>query len=278
MCPAIDVSGPLTGGTFGVSYSGAVTASGGASPYAFTATGALPLGLTLTSGGTIGGTPTLAGLYPFTVQATDANGCSGAADFSIAIARAAVSVTWATPAPIVYGTALGASQLNATADVAGVFVYTPVAGTVLGAGPGQPLHVAFTPADGLNYQSSSADVTVDVTKPALTATAISTAREFGAANPPFTGTVIGVVNGDAITGGFTSTATPASPEGTYPILASLLDPAGRLSNYIVALVNGTLTVVDTHPPVLTLPSTVSATATTPSGAAGRLQRLGGGSG
>jgi beta-lactamase superfamily II metal-dependent hydrolase len=267
VCPAIDVFGPLTGGTFGVPYAGAVMASGGASPYTFTASGTLPFGLTLTSGGAIGGTPTLAGLYPFTVQATDANGCGGVADFSIAIGRAAVALSWATPAPIVYGTALGVSQLNATADVAGTFVYTPVAGTVLDAGPGQPLHVAFTPADGANYQSSGGDVTLDVTKRALTATADSTAREFGAANPPFTGSVTGVVNGDAITGVFTATATAASPEGSYPILASLLDPAGRLPNYVVALVNGTLTVVDTHPPVLTLPSNVFATATTPAGAA-----------
>jgi beta-lactamase superfamily II metal-dependent hydrolase len=266
VCPAIAVLGPLAGGTFGVPYASAVTASGGAPPYTFIATGTLPAGLTLTSGGAIGGTPTLAGGYPFAVQATDANGCSGTADFSIAIAPASVSITWATPAPIVYGTPLGGSQLNATADAAGTFVYTPVAGTVVAAGA-QPLHVAFTPADPVNYLSASADVTVDVTKRALTATADSTTREFGALNPMLTGSVTGVVNGDAITGVFTTTAIPASPEGTYPILAALLDPAGRLANYVVSLVNGTLRIVDTRPPVLTLPSTVSATATTPSGVA-----------
>ena len=110
VCPAIDVSGPLAAGTFGLPYSGMLTASGGALPYEFTATGGLPGGLTLTGGGAIGGTPTLAGLYSFTIHVTDANGCSGAAGFSIAIERAAVAVTWAAPAPIVYGTALGGSQ------------------------------------------------------------------------------------------------------------------------------------------------------------------------
>jgi len=34
----------------------------------------------------------------------------------------------------VYGTALGATQLNATASVPGTFVYAPPAGTVLNAG------------------------------------------------------------------------------------------------------------------------------------------------
>ena len=38
------------------------------------------------------------------------------------------------PAAITYGTALSATQLDATAPVPGTFVYTPAAGTVLGAG------------------------------------------------------------------------------------------------------------------------------------------------
>src|SRR5205823_5918498 len=38
------------------------------------------------------------------------------------------TITWATPADIVYGTALSATQLNATASTAGTFTYTPAAG------------------------------------------------------------------------------------------------------------------------------------------------------
>ena len=37
-------------------------------------------------------------------------------------------ITWANPAPIVYGTPLSATQLNATASVAGTFVYDPPGG------------------------------------------------------------------------------------------------------------------------------------------------------
>jgi hypothetical protein len=55
-------------------------------------------------------------------------------------------VTWNTPTSIVYGTPLGAAQLNATASVPGVFTYTPPAGTVLHAGL-QTLTVSFTPTD-----------------------------------------------------------------------------------------------------------------------------------
>ena len=41
--------------------------------------------------------------------------------------------------------------MNATAGVAGTFVYTPRAATVLNAGTGQTLSVDFTPTDGANY-------------------------------------------------------------------------------------------------------------------------------
>ncbi len=195
-----------------------------------------------------------------------ANYESSSADVIVDVTKAATHPTWAPPAAIVYGTALGGAQLSATADVPGTFAYSPASGIVLNADSGQPLHVAFTPTDSANYESSSADVTVDVTKAALSATAASAAREFGAANPAFAGTLSGVVNGDAISAAFSSAATAASPEGTYPIVTSLSDPSGRLPNYVVSLVDGTLTVVDTHPPVLTLPPAVSATASTPAAA------------
>jgi hypothetical protein len=64
-------------------------------------------------------------------------------------------ITWATPAPITAGTPLGAGQLNATATVAGTFVYSPVAGTVLPAG-NATLTVTFTPADLTRYTTATA--------------------------------------------------------------------------------------------------------------------------
>ena len=47
---------------------------------------------------------------------------------SINVLKATPVITWATPADITYGTALGATQLNATANTPGTFVYSPVAG------------------------------------------------------------------------------------------------------------------------------------------------------
>src|SRR5581483_6616891 len=58
---------------------------------------------------------------------------------SLTIQPPPLTVTWTNPAAIVYGIALGAAQLNASASVPGSFGYVPPAGTVLNAGNGQLL-------------------------------------------------------------------------------------------------------------------------------------------
>jgi hypothetical protein len=44
------------------------------------------------------------------------------------------TIMWAALSLFIFGTALGSTQLNASADDAGTFKYTPAAGTVLEAG------------------------------------------------------------------------------------------------------------------------------------------------
>jgi len=46
----------------------------------------------------------------------------------VTISKAVPVITWPVPAPITYGTALSATQLNATASVPGVLTYVPAAG------------------------------------------------------------------------------------------------------------------------------------------------------
>jgi hypothetical protein len=70
-------------------------------------------------------------------------------------------ITWPTPAPITYGTALNATQLDATANVAGNFVYSPPAGTVLGVGS-QTLSTTFTPTDTIDYSVTTVEVSLTV--------------------------------------------------------------------------------------------------------------------
>src|SRR5439155_814360 len=85
-------------------------------------------------------------------------------DVVINVLKATPTITWSNPADITYGTVLSGTQLNATASVAGTFVYTPPAGTMLQAGNHQLLHMEFIPADSAHYSRVSRDVFIDVSK------------------------------------------------------------------------------------------------------------------
>jgi ELWxxDGT repeat protein len=99
---------------------------------------------------------------------------SASATAKINVAPASPTITWAKPASIAYGTALSATQLDATAtatvngstvSVPGTFTYTPGLGTVLAAGSNQTLSVEFTPSDATDYTTAGATATIDVSPP-----------------------------------------------------------------------------------------------------------------
>jgi hypothetical protein len=78
------------------------------------------------------------------------------------------TLQWPTPASIVFGTPLGATQLDATASVPGTFAYTvhedgsAADGAVLHGGSHQ-LDVTFTPTDTVHFTTATANVTILVT-------------------------------------------------------------------------------------------------------------------
>jgi Flp pilus assembly CpaE family ATPase len=114
----------------------------------------------------------VAGTHTLSVTFTpaDATGYTTAqATVSLTVTKATPSITWPTPAPIVYGAALSATQLNAKASVPGRFVYTPAEGAVLTAGV-QTLTATFTPTDATDYTTAQAVVsfTVAKAKPVIT--------------------------------------------------------------------------------------------------------------
>jgi hypothetical protein len=80
---------------------------------------------------------------------------------TLSVSQASVTITWASPAPIVYGTALGAAQLDATANVPGTFAYNPAAGSMLNVGT-DTLSVTFTPSDATDYSVATASVSLVV--------------------------------------------------------------------------------------------------------------------
>lgn len=103
------------------------------------------------------------------IYSGDSNYSSSTGTGSLIVNRATPVIAWGTPAPITYGTALSATQLDASANVPGAFLYTPAAGTVLGAGS-QALSVSFTPTDTTDYTTATAAVTLIVNKAAPTVT------------------------------------------------------------------------------------------------------------
>jgi len=102
----------------------------------------------------------------------------------------------------------------------------PVVPTVSGAATG-------------NYTVTTTNGVLTVTPATLTVTANNATRGYGGANPAFTGTTVGLLNGDTVAIAFTTTAIVNSPVGAYPIVPTV---SGSSSNYTVVIVNGTLTI------------------------------------
>lgn len=112
------VTGTTPPATVGVAYSAVLSANGGTAPYTFSIVSeSLPAGLTLgASTGAITGTPTNAGTFNFTVQASDSTGLAGSNSFQIVVSSAgAVSVS-VTPAT---ATVASSKTLQFTAVVSG---------------------------------------------------------------------------------------------------------------------------------------------------------------
>ena len=101
--------------------------------------------------------------------------------------------------------------------------------------------VTAAQAGNANYNAATNAVqTFTIAARALSVTAQNATRVFGVANPTFTGTITGVVNGDAITASYATTATISSVAGTYAIVPTVT--GASLANYTVTPTNGTLTI------------------------------------
>jgi hypothetical protein len=157
------------------------------------------------------------------------------------------AITWAAPAPLVYGTALDAGRLDATANVPGAFVYTPGVGAALDSGP-NVLSVLFSPSNTDDYDTVTNTVNLVVNLAPLSVTASNASRLYGLTNPVFTGSILGLQNADNISATYTSIATSATAPGSVPIVPQLADPDHRLTNYQVSVVDGLLTILPAATP------------------------------
>jgi Putative Ig domain len=124
-------------GQVSVAYSTTLQATDGTTPYSWSITsGALPGGLTLSTAGTISGTPTAAGTFSFTVKVTDSGSpaTTATASFSITIAAGSgysVLLNWtASPSSgvtgynVYRGTVLGSGYAKINSSTVAGLTYT----------------------------------------------------------------------------------------------------------------------------------------------------------
>lgn len=128
--------GSVPAGTVGVAYSQTLTASGGSGPYTFAVTaGALPAGMTLSSGGALSGTPTAGGSFSFTATATDSSPVPGPFSGSQAYTLTIAAPTISLPATTLAGGTLGAAYSDAITGASGgiaPYSYAVTAGALPG--------------------------------------------------------------------------------------------------------------------------------------------------
>jgi len=159
--PTISPVSPIFGQSVTASYS---CADGGSGVVICGPSGSGQIPPTANTGTLTSAVDSTTGTHTFTVTSQDLVGnVSAPSSVTYTVGKATPVITWSNPSSITYGTALGATQLDATANVSGTFAYTPPAGTVLTAGT-QTLSVTFTPADTNDYASATATVQLTVNK------------------------------------------------------------------------------------------------------------------
>ena len=221
---------------------------------------------TVTSGpATISGsTVTLTGAGPVTLSASQ----TAAGNYAAATATTSFNVTSAAPTISftvtnhTYGDAPFA--VSATSNSTGAFTYSVVSGpatisgsTVTITGAGTVTLQASEAADS-NYAAGTRQATFLAAQAPLTATANNATRAYGAVNPAFTGSISGAKYNDSLTESFSSTATTATPVGSYSITPST--SGSSLGNYTASVTNGTLNITQAGTTTVLTASSTSAAA------------------
>ena len=152
-------------------------------------------------------------------------------------------ITWAAPAPVAYGAALTAAQLDATANVPGAFSYSPSLGAVLQAGA-QTLSATFAPTNTAGYSTSTASVTIQVNP-------IAPALNWATPSAIAYGTALGPAQLDASSGGVAGTYCYAPAAGAVlsagtQTLTVTFTPADTV-DYTTASASTTIQVSQTVP-------------------------------
>jgi uncharacterized repeat protein (TIGR03803 family) len=261
-CPGTAITiapGTVASGIVNTSYSPVTfTASGGSGSYTMVEAGTLPTGMTFSSG-TLSGTPTQTGVFPFAVMAQDANGCGGVTDYVLAIACAGTTIT-VSPASLTAGAAGTAYPSTTFSASGGSGSYSLVFGGALPAGMTYSNGVlSGTPTQGGTFQftvgaqdangcGGSTSYTLNIACPTITVTPSSLSPGLiDTVYPSATFTQTGGVgtvtfsNTGALPAGMTLSSggvlsgTPAV-SGTFPLTVVATDSDGCTGSVSVTLV------------------------------------------
>jgi 6-phosphogluconolactonase (cycloisomerase 2 family) len=169
---------------------------------------------------------------------TSTNGTLTVSPAALTVTGANASRIYGDPNPTFAGTIAGLKNGD---NITATFASAVNPGSSVGTYPISPTLLDPTAKLG-NYTVSSINGVLTVSPAPLNVTTASASRVYGDPNPAFTGTLTGQKNGDVITATFASVAVAASPVGTYPVVATLVDPGTKLGNYTINSSNGILTV------------------------------------
>jgi hypothetical protein len=243
--------GALPGVTYGVApIALTATASSGLTP-TYTVTGPASVSgatLSVTGAGQICVTANQGGSNVY-AAATSVTQCFNAAKAVLSVTAISVSRTYGAANPTLTSTITGFvnsdTQVTATS---GAPAESTTAAATSSVG-GYAITIALGTLTSTNYTfNTPVNGTLTVTAATLTLTAANVARVYGAANPAFTGTLSGAVNGDVLTETFSTTASVASAPGPYSIVPSAT--GANLADYTLSATNGTLTVNQALPLVV----------------------------
>ena len=189
-----------------------------------------------------------AGSYPITASgAVDANYNISYVAGTLSIGKALLTITVDNQTSV-YGSALPALTVNysgfVNGDNAASLSTAPTISTIAtSASPAGTYAITASGGADPNYTISYVAGALTIGKAALTVTADNQSSTYGSALPVLTASYTGFVNGDNAASLTTAptlstTATSASPAGSYPITASgAVDP-----NYTISYVAGTFTI------------------------------------
>jgi len=254
----------LTNATSGSAYNKQLDVATGGTPgftYALAAGSALPSGLSLSSTGTITGTPTVPNTYNFSVVATDTKGCKATAAYTITVTAALILTPGTLPNGIT-GTAYPLQTIPAATGGTGPYTYTavnvpagltfdPTTREITGTPTTPGIYTIPVTATDANGNTVTSNYTVTITDPFVLPAATLANGTTGVMYPPqiipaavggttpYTYTASGLPAGltfNPTTRAITGTPTVAGTF-TVPVTATDADGKTATTNYSITVIN-----------------------------------------